>query len=175
MPPSSESSAGFFPLWRATRELFLDTSARVGTDRIYELWSAPPFGVKRGIQPVILAAFLLAHQANIAVYKDGMFIPRLTDFEIDECLQDPSRFSLRWVAIDEDKSQILRGISKLLAEIGERAGSADPLEAARGLVSVVFSLPDWARRMHGLPAPPARPLVRAGTLGVARTLRWAFS
>ncbi|HZH45768.1 MAG TPA: oxygenase MpaB family protein [Roseococcus sp.] len=36
-------------------------------------------------------------------------------------------------------------------------------------------LPDWARRMHRLP-PPAlgRPLVQAGTLGIARTLRWAF-
>jgi uncharacterized protein (DUF2236 family) len=36
-------------------------------------------------------------------------------------------------------------------------------------------LPDWARRLHGMPPPPARPLLRAGTLGVARTLRWAFS
>lgn len=36
-------------------------------------------------------------------------------------------------------------------------------------------LPDWARRMHGLHNPAlSRPLVRAGTLGVARTLRWAF-
>jgi uncharacterized protein (DUF2236 family) len=37
-------------------------------------------------------------------------------------------------------------------------------------------LPDWARRMHGLPGPSLpRPLVRAGTLGMARTLRWAFT
>ncbi len=37
-------------------------------------------------------------------------------------------------------------------------------------------LPDWARRLHGLPNPAlGRPLVRAGTLGIARTLRWAFS
>lgn len=36
-------------------------------------------------------------------------------------------------------------------------------------------LPDWARRMHGLPPPVGRPLIRAGTLGVARTIRWAFS
>ncbi|MET0268869.1 MAG: oxygenase MpaB family protein [Sphingomonas sp.] len=37
-------------------------------------------------------------------------------------------------------------------------------------------LPDWARRMHGLPVRSfATPLVRAGTLGLARTLRWAFA
>ena len=36
-------------------------------------------------------------------------------------------------------------------------------------------LPPWARRMHGLANPAlGRPLLRAGTFGVAETLRWAF-
>ena len=36
-------------------------------------------------------------------------------------------------------------------------------------------LPDWAQRMHGLSTSAIeRPLVRAGTFGVAQTLRWAF-
>jgi hypothetical protein len=150
MPPGDGFAEGFAPLWQATRELFSDANARVGADAIYALWSAPPFGMKLGIQPVVLAAFMLAHKANVAVYKDGVFVPRLTDFDIDECLQDPHRFSLRWVAIDEDKGRILEGISKLLAEIGENAGAADPLEAARGLVAMVFNLPEWARRTSRL-------------------------
>jgi uncharacterized protein (DUF2236 family) len=49
---------------------------------------------------------------------------------------------------------------------------AEPFQALT-MQAGVDLLPFWARRMHGLPAP-ARPLVRAGTLGVARTLRWAF-
>lgn len=150
MPPRDGFAEGFAALWDATRTLFSDANARVGADEIYALWSAPPFGMKRGIQPVVLTAFLLAHKANIAVYKDGMFVPRLTDFDIDECLQDPNRFSMRWVAIDEDKNRILEGISKLLAEIGENAGAADPLEAARGLVAMVFNLPEWTRRTSRL-------------------------
>ncbi len=36
-------------------------------------------------------------------------------------------------------------------------------------------LPVWAREMHGLRSPVlGRPLIRVGTLGVARALRWAF-
>ena len=150
MPPGDGFAEGFVPLWNATRARFSDVNARVGAQEIYELWSAPRFGMKRGIQPIILTAFLLAHKANIAVYKDGMFVPRLTDFDIDECLQNPNRFSLRWVAIDEDKNWILEGISKLLTEIGENVGAADPLEAARGLVAMVFNLPEWARRTSRL-------------------------
>lgn len=150
MPPGDGFAEGFMNLWSATRALFSEADARVSAHEIYKLWSAPPFGMKLGIQPVILTAFLLAHKANIAVYKDGMFVPRLTDFDIDECLQDPERFSLCWVAIDEDKNRILEGISKLLAEIGENASSTDPLEAARGLVAMVFNLPEWARRTSRL-------------------------
>ena len=150
LPPGDGFAEGFSTLWDATRALFSDANVRVGAHEIYALWSAPPFGMKRGIQPVLLTAFMLAHKANIAVYKDEMFVPRLTDFDIDECLQDPDRFSLRWVAIDEDKNLILKGISKLLAEIGENAEAADPLEAARGLVAMVFNLPEWARRTSRL-------------------------
>jgi uncharacterized protein (DUF2236 family) len=51
---------------------------------------------------------------------------------------------------------------------------AEPLQALT-LRAGVDLLPAWARRMHGLPAATlSRPLVRAGTLGMARAMRWAF-
>ena len=113
---------------------------------IHELWSAPPFGVRNGIRPVILTAFLLAHKGNVAVYKKGVFIPRLTDADIDEYLQDAGRFSMRWILIDEEKTEILTGISKILAEVGAASGARDPLEAARGLVALVLGLSAWSQR-----------------------------
>lgn len=146
IPPTGSFANEFAPIWDATKKLFLDVNIRVEVQTIYAMWSDAPYGVKKGVQPVIFLSFLLAHKANVAVYKDGMFVPRLTDFDIDECLQDPGRFSLRWVAIDEDKNQILSGISKILGEIGENSGANDPLEAARGLVGMVFNLPEWSRR-----------------------------
>jgi uncharacterized protein (DUF2236 family) len=51
---------------------------------------------------------------------------------------------------------------------------AEPLQALT-MQAGTDLLPDWARQMHGLSSPAlSRPLVRAGTLGIARTLRWAF-
>lgn len=51
---------------------------------------------------------------------------------------------------------------------------AAPLHALANQTAIDL-LPGWARRMHGLSNPLlGRPLVRAGTLGVAQTLRWAF-
>ncbi|MDT7834700.1 ATP-binding protein [Aquabacterium sp. OR-4] len=150
VPPDPKGEMRFADIWQATRDMFVDSSSRVKASDILERWSAPPFGVKAGIQPVILAAFLLAHQSNVAVYKEGMFIPRLTDADIDEYLQDPARFSLRWVVIDEEKTRILGGIANILAEVGHASEARDPLEAARGLVALVFNLPVWAQRTHQL-------------------------
>jgi uncharacterized protein (DUF2236 family) len=51
---------------------------------------------------------------------------------------------------------------------------AEPLQALT-MQAGVDLLPAWARRMHGLHNPVlGRPLVRAGTFGIAQTLRWAF-
>lgn len=60
--------------------------------------------------------------------------------------------------------------------LGQRASHplAERLQTLT-MQSAIDLLPDWARRMHGLPPPPLTPLVRAGTIGVARTLRWAFT
>lgn len=60
--------------------------------------------------------------------------------------------------------------------LGSRAHkpSAEPLHRLT-MQAAVDLLPEWARRMHGLAgAGPLTPLVRAGTTGIARTLRWAF-
>lgn len=51
--------------------------------------------------------------------------------------------------------------------------AAEPLQRLT-MQAGIDLLPDWARRMHALPAPIS-PVIRAGTLGIARTLRWAFA
>lgn len=60
--------------------------------------------------------------------------------------------------------------------LGQRAHkpAAEPVQAITFRAAIDL-LPDWARELHALPRPVlTRPLVRAGTLGIARTLRWAF-
>jgi uncharacterized protein (DUF2236 family) len=67
-----------------------------------------------------------------------------------------------------------RQIAHLLVSHRTPSPLAEPVQALTVHAGVDL-LPGWARRMHGLPDPLlTRPLVRAGTLGIAKTLRWAF-
>ena len=67
-----------------------------------------------------------------------------------------------------------REVAQLVLTQRAPSRMAEPLQALT-MQAGVDLLPAWAQRMHGLPSPVlSRPLVRAGTLGLARMLRWAF-
>jgi uncharacterized protein (DUF2236 family) len=67
-----------------------------------------------------------------------------------------------------------REVARLVLRQPARNILAEPLQALT-MQAGVDLLPEWARRMHELSAPPlSRPLVRAGMIGIARTVRWAF-
>jgi uncharacterized protein (DUF2236 family) len=67
-----------------------------------------------------------------------------------------------------------REVARLVLTQPAQTKMAEPLQALT-MQAGIDLLPAWARRLHGLQDPAlTRPLVRAGTLGIARTLRWAF-
>lgn len=157
--PKASNKRNFHPLWAAAFKKFSSQIVgTVGVRELYALWSAAPYGIKSGMLPVLAVAFMLAHSDKVAIYRDGIFEPRFTDVDVDEMLQDPGRFALRWVDEDLEKDQQLKTISAVLSNCGFEALSGTPLDIARALVKVVFSQPLWARRTQQLS-------------GMARTVR----
>jgi uncharacterized protein (DUF2236 family) len=66
-----------------------------------------------------------------------------------------------------------REVAKLVLNAPVHRAAAEPLLRLT-MQAAIDLLPRWAQRMHGLDTPaPLKPLVRAGTLGLAQTLRWA--
>ncbi|WP_159713909.1 oxygenase MpaB family protein [Geminicoccus flavidas] len=68
-----------------------------------------------------------------------------------------------------------RDVARLILTKPASTAAMAPLHAL-AMDAAVDLLPGWAAQMHGLSVPHFRtPLIRIGTLGVARTLRWAFA
>jgi uncharacterized protein (DUF2236 family) len=68
-----------------------------------------------------------------------------------------------------------REVARLVLSQPPASRATAPIQTLT-LQAGVELLPLWARRMHGLPSPLlGRPMVRAGTMGLARTLRWTFA
>lgn len=145
--PLPEDKAGLHALWVSTQAAVSNTGAKgISAAEIYALWARPPYGVKSGLMPVFLLAFALGYSEHIAVYRDGMFEPKLTDVDADELLQDPRRFSLRWVDRDSDHVAAVKSIADALRKHGFAPGGDSPLDVSRSLVKLAFSLSSWAKR-----------------------------
>lgn len=147
--PEKNDPLNYRPLWLKTNKL-IGRDKIVGFQEIYNVWKSPPFGVKAGLAPLLLFAYIFGNKDCMAIYRDGMFIPSLTEAHIDEALKDPSRFSLRKVEVGQEQEAGLKDVATLLRELNIKVDDASPLSVARGLVTLVFTVPEWTRRTRGL-------------------------
>ena len=150
--PSSarETGASMVPMWRAAEELLEGDAHPTALAAIYETWMAPPFGVRRGLLPILGMAFIQAHRSSVAVYFDDTFQPDFSEVLADRLLQDPRRIKLRPVNLQGQSECLLQEIADALREIGAAKPEPEPLAVARGLVGFAFRLPAWTRKTLSL-------------------------
>lgn len=147
--PKDGDAARLAPLWQATDALLETGDALVGAERIYELWRSPPFGVRDGLLPILLVAYLLTRAGRSALYLDGVFRPSLDTFFIDRLLQEPASVSLRSVELSEVDVAYIAAMAEALSSEEERVPPTS-LEVARALVRQVRELPVWTLRTSRL-------------------------
>lgn len=150
--PSSESAIGasMVPMWRAAEELVKRATEPTALAAIYEIWRAPPFGIRRGLLPILGTAFIQTHRSSVAVYFDDRFQPDLSEVLADRLLQDPRRVKLRAVNLEGQSERLLEEIASALPKIGAAQPQPEPLSVARGLVGFAFRLPAWTRKTLSL-------------------------
>ena len=137
------------PIWKSALEYMKKNAKRlVSIKEIYDLWSNRPYGVKFGLLPILATAFVLTQRNKLAFYRDGVFQPRFTSLEIDVLTNDPSSIQLRWMNISEDSKRILSGLAEVVREIDpkNRLLDLEPIDVARGLISIYDSLEQWTKR-----------------------------
>jgi hypothetical protein len=145
-PPTSGLGRRLRGLWKATDRMMLHNGASCQLNELYNLWSAPPFGVKAGLLPLLALSYFLANKRAIALYHEAVFVPSITDVHVDEWLQDPCRITWKYFEIDTVQQEMLKGLGKSLSKFLGRRILDQPLDLARALVSLVLSLPEWTKR-----------------------------
>jgi hypothetical protein len=146
--PAAEQSLR--PAWDAALELITNEDNTVSCKDIYKLWSLPPYGIKQGLMPILLWALILSSKDKLALYKEGYYIPEPNDVDIDISLQNIGKFEIKGVSLNQERMDLLEAISDVLQSyLGSREFN-DPLKAARGLVRIVFTLPDWVKKTRDI-------------------------
>ncbi|MBW4582232.1 MAG: hypothetical protein KME42_21920 [Tildeniella nuda ZEHNDER 1965/U140] len=142
-PPKLES--GVATVWQAIEQFCLGaTNQPQSLQQLYQQLANPPYGVKQGVIPVLLAALLIYYIDEVSVYKDGTFISVLGAEHFELLVKDPARFTVKHIEVAGVRSQVFRELEAML-----RSSPAKGRTGSRNLtiLSVVKPLVQFARKL----------------------------
>ncbi|MDY7008362.1 MAG: hypothetical protein SWX82_31680 [Cyanobacteriota bacterium] len=132
-PPGKDSK--LWHLWEAIEEFCLGATEKTKTfELLNEYLAQPPYGVKEGVIPIVLAAVLLYHVDDFAVYKEGTFLTVLGSEDFDLMVKNPSLYGVKYFELVGARSQVFQELEAILRQ--PKAKKSDKLRNAT-LLSVV--------------------------------------
>ena len=155
-PDENSDTCHLIPMWEAAIKLVQEKTIAVSD--LYDLWRAPPYGVKDGLLPVLSVAFILSQQEKLAVYREGLFKARFDDVDVDYLAKDPSTIQIRWMDLSDIARRLLSEMAAIVRDLDEtnRLTQLEPIDVARGLVAIYDQLPQWSKRTMRLSANAVR-------------------
>ena len=143
------------PAWQAATE-FLKINRRraVPLSEVYDVWRDPPFGIRDGLLPVLAGAFILSRHRELAFYRQSIFQSLITDLDMEYLARDPGSVQLRWMDLSDEAREHLSEMAGIVRELdpSNALSNLEPIDVARGLVSIFDRLPPWVGRTQGLSA-----------------------
>ncbi|BAU06607.1 hypothetical protein [Fischerella sp. NIES-3754] len=162
-PPSENS--GLNSLWEAVENFCLAATEKSQSfDLLYQYLAAPPYGVKQGAVPVILAAVLLYHADDLGLYQDGTFIPVLGTEHFELLVKYPERFAVKYFAVVGLRAEVFKELEVILRnpqlkKLG-KVRNATLLTVVTPLYQFVKKLPKYTQQTRRL-ANEARAILKA--------------
>ena len=157
-PPMTENDGdpcNLAPMWGAALNYVKEHTGRtVAISELLDFWRKPPYGVKKGLMPILAVAFLLSQQDKLAIYREGLFRARFDDVDVECLAKKPSSIQARWMDIDDIARQLLSAMADIVRSLDctNSLVHLKPLDVARGLVALYDALPQWTKRTMRLSA-----------------------
>lgn len=109
---------------------------------------APPFGVVQGLFPLILCAFLIVHNEEATLYREGSFIPNPSIAQWELLMRRPELFEIGGCRQTGPRKEV---VEQLCARLGVMTPSLLPV--VRFLVRTVDHLPQRAKVSRSISDP----------------------
>lgn len=146
--PPEDDSYRLAPMWESALKLIKKSNVPVKISEIYRIWKSPPYGIKSGLLPILVIAFIQSQKENIAIYREGIFRPQFDDVDVDYLAKDPDSVQLRWLQLSDEHRMFLSSLAEIVEQLDSQIilDHLLPLNVAQGLVKVFDLLPNFTKR-----------------------------
>jgi hypothetical protein len=133
------------PAFRRIREIVRERpDDRVNVASLFEEMRRAPYGVRDGIMPLLLTAFAVANDKDIAFYKDGTFLREMTGETMLVLSKAPERFEIQYCRIAGVRAKLLDKLITVLELERSELSRIDLLDVVKPLCVFVAQLPPYA-------------------------------
>lgn len=150
------------------------TDALVSVPRIFEKLALPPFGIREGLHPFILAIYLATHHQRVALYEDGTYLATTHGDTYLRMMKEPQAFQLQYCGLEGVRSDALVRLLEQMKLAPRDAQQADLLDLVRPLAMFIGTeVPDFCRRTNRLSATAVA--VRKALMEAREPVRLVFT
>lgn len=141
---------------------------------VFEALSLPPFGIREGLQPFIVAIYLATHHQQVALYEDGTYLHEVGGEAFLRLMKEPQYFHLQYCELDTVRAEVLNNLMTQLQINPRDASKTDILDLIRPLaVFISREIPEYARKTHTLSATAST--VRRALLDAREPVKLIFT
>lgn len=147
--PKALDAHNLFPMWDKARTFLINNSNRsIDVSELFDIWRSDEFGVKNGLLPVFAVAFILSERSNLAFYREGIFQPKFRDLDVELLARNSSDIQLRWMNLSDMSRRLLSEMAEIVRQLdcSKELINLEPIDVARGLISVFVNLHPWVKR-----------------------------
>jgi hypothetical protein len=126
--------------------------ARVKVSTILEALRRPPFGVRDGLSPILLAVFAVINEQHTAFYKNGVFLREMAGLNIMHLTKVPEAYDIQYCKVAGIRSDLYSKLLKVL-ELPASKDKADVLDVVRPLCAFAAQLPSHTQKTKRVSAP----------------------
>lgn len=120
--PEELPDMGLRGVWQIIREFFTEASPQSKSPaELLKRLQDPPYGVRAGLFPVLIAAGLKAYPAALAIMRDGVYLPDILPSDIEALCNDPERYAVSVLPLDTNRRSYLLGMAHLFGEATDKA------------------------------------------------------
>ena len=141
-PPDAKSAAAVREIWKAVEDFLAATdTGRRSVSHLFAALRRPPFGLKDGVLPVLLAAALVHAHAQVALYEEGTFVPKPNAATFERLFRAPHKFELQRFRLAGPRAEAFRRYAGMIQR--SAGGEGDLLTVVRPMVRLVKGLPEY--------------------------------
>ena len=111
----------------------------------------PPFGIRDGLIPLLLAIYIVAHRQDIAIFEDGTFLREMKEPDFLRMTKAPEYFEIQHSEIEGIRASVFDQLIKVLGierTSGER--NSRILDVVQPLCTFAAELPEYVHNTKKL-------------------------